>query len=290
MRVGFIGLGAIGTPIARHLAEAYELVVWNRTIQKAHEFAQRHGVVVAESPGDLVSQVEHVVTCLPTSQEVSTIAGNATWKAGQLLVDCTSGDPMVSREIAESLRKNDCGFVDAPVSGGTDGARRGDMTVMLGGNDPWLSIAQELVSPFAGKVRVVGGVGAGHALKAVNNALLAINIQAAGEGLAALKKLGVAPSVALEVINSSSGRSNVTENLIPARVLTRKWPRTFRLALLDKDVGIALDTVRGMGIPDSAMSVAKACMQDARAELGEEADHVEAIRVIERLGGVVIED
>jgi len=134
----------------------------------------------------------------------------------------------------------------------------------------------------------VGGVGTGDALKAINNALLAVSIEAAGEGLAALVKLGVPAAKALEVINASSGRSNVTENLVPERVVSRKWPRTFRLALLDKDVGIALDVLRQTGVPHEAIGMAKQAYAEARKRLGEEADHVELVKLIEEKAGVEI--
>ena len=134
----------------------------------------------------------------------------------------------------------------------------------------------------------VGPVGTGHALKALNNALLAINIQASGEALAALVKLGVPGQRAVEVINASSGRSNVTENLIPERVLSRTWPRTFRLALLDKDVGIALKVLQDTGVPHDAIEVAKRVFAEGRTALGEEADHVELIKQIEKAAAVEI--
>jgi 3-hydroxyisobutyrate dehydrogenase len=134
----------------------------------------------------------------------------------------------------------------------------------------------------------VGPVGAGHAVKAINNALLAINVIAAGEGFAALVKLGVPAQAALDVINASSGRSNVTENLMGPRVLSRAWPRTFRLALLDKDVGIASDILEQMGVPNKMVAVAKAEYAAARKMLGEEADHVEIIREIEKAADVEI--
>jgi 3-hydroxyisobutyrate dehydrogenase len=160
---------------------------------------------------------------------------------------------------------------------------------MLGGDAKWIPTATDVVNAFAGKVVHVGPVGAGHAVKAINNALLAINVIAAGEGFAALVKLGVPAQAALDVINASSGRSNVTENLMGPRVLSRAWPRTFRLALLDKDVGIASDILEQTGVPNRAIAVAKAAYAEARKALGEEADHVELIKLIEQAAGVTIE-
>jgi 3-hydroxyisobutyrate dehydrogenase len=125
-------------------------------------------------------------------------------------------------------------------------------------------------------------------VKAVNNALLAVHIWTAAEGLAALARAGVDPVAALEVVNASSGRSNASENLVPQRVLTRAFPRTFRLALLDKDVGIAADFLREQRVPAPLLQLTAELFRLARHELGEDADHVEAVKIVERWAGVEI--
>lgn len=289
-RVGFIGLGAIGRPMAVRVADRFDCMAWNRTASRADTFARETGAAVAADPAELVHWADIVITCLPTSADVRELVEGVrdAWRADQLLVDCTSGDPAESRAIAERLSQAGVHFVDAPVSGGTSAAAAGTLTVMLGGGEPGVSRAREVVNAFAGKVVHVGPVGTGHALKAVNNALLAVNIQASGEALAALVKLGVSGETALDVINASSGRSNVTENLIPQRVLTRAWPRTFRLALLDKDIGIALKVLQQTGVPHAAIGVVREAFAQGRKALGEEADHVELIKEIERAAGVEI--
>jgi len=289
-KVGFIGLGAIGAPMARHVAKKFETTVWNRTRGKAEAFARENGARAATTLQGVIDLADVVVTCLPTSREVRDLVerDGLGWHQGQLLIDATSGDPFNSKELARWLAKLGVGFVDAPVSGGTAGAESGALTVMMGGEAQWVDKARDVVDAFAAKAVHVGPAGAGHALKAVNNMLLAANIQVAGEGLAALVKLGVKASVALDVINASSGRSNVTENLIPQRVVNRSWPRTFRLALLDKDVGIALDVLRQTGVPADVTRVVKQCLADELDILGDQADHVEAIKEIERRAGVEI--
>jgi len=289
-KVGFIGLGAIGRPMAVHVARTFDTMVWNRTAEKATSFGQEHGAEVASDLADLVAWSDVVMTCLPTSAEVKDLVKRVddAWRNGQLLVDTTSGDPTTSREIADWLHERGVSFVDAPVSGGTDGAAEGRLTVMLGGDEANVERAKKVIAPFSKTVKHVGPVGAGHALKAVNQALLAINIQVAGEGLAALVKLGVNPQTALDVINAASGRSNVTENLIPQRVITRAWPRTFRLSLLDKDVGIALKLMQDTDVPHKNVEITKEAFAAARAALGEEADHVEFVKEVERAAGVEI--
>lgn len=293
MRIAFLGLGAIGTPMARHLASRHDLVVWNRTSSKAKSFSDAHGTGVAATPADAARDASFVITCLPTSREVEALLdGNdgviASMTAGSMLIDCTSGDPASSRRIAARLADHEIDFIDAPVSGGVAGAEKAALTVMCGGKEAAYAKARPILEAFGKKIVHVGPVGSGDALKAVNNALLAVHIWSAAEGLAALAKAGVQPSAALDVINASSGRSNSSENLIPQRVLTRAFPRTFRLALLEKDVGIAAEFIREQRIPSGVIQQIAELFRLARVELGEEADHVEAVKMVERWGGVEI--
>jgi 3-hydroxyisobutyrate dehydrogenase len=159
---------------------------------------------------------------------------------------------------------------------------------MVGGDQETFTRARPVLAAFGKRIELLGPVGAGHAMKAVNNALLAVNLIAVGEGLAALVKAGVVARTAVEVLNASSGRSFVSETLVPERVLTGRWPRTFRLALLDKDVGIARTFLHEVGVEGPVLELAGQLLSKARAELGEEADHVEVIGLIERRAGVEI--
>ncbi|PHX96923.1 MAG: 3-hydroxyisobutyrate dehydrogenase [Gemmatimonadetes bacterium] len=293
--VAFLGLGAIGTPMARHLATPeYSLRVWNRTAAKAAEFAATHGVTHAESPADAANGARFIITCLPTSADVEALLDGPTGleaglQEGATLIDCTSGDPTTSRRIAARLASHGVGFLDAPVSGGVAGAEIGSLTVMVGGDAALLERAAAIFGTFGETVVHCGPVGTGHALKAVNQAMLAVHIWSLAEGLTALARAGVDPKIALEVINASSGRSNSSQNLFPQRVLTRAFPRTFRLALLDKDVGIAARVQREQKVPSPMIQLAAELMSMAHRELGDEADHVEAVKVVERMAGEVID-
>ncbi len=295
MRVAFLGLGDIGSLMAGHLArEPFSLTVWNRTESKAREFAAKHSVRIAATRADAVRGAAVVVTCLPSSAEVEAVLHGENGiidalERGAVLLDCTSGDPPTSRSIAAELSGRGVRFIDAPVSGGTVAAKAGSLTIMWGGDESAFEQVRPVVEAFGKKIVHAGPVGAGDALKAVNNALLAVHILSTGEGLAVLVKAGVDPKVALEVINASSGRSNTSENLIPQRVLTRAFPRTFRLALLDKDIGIAEALAQELGMRTPVLSLAARRLHEARAALGEEADHVEAVKMIEAENGVIIE-
>lgn len=294
MKVSFLGLGAIGAPMAVHLArDPFELTVWNRTLAKAQSFAAEHRAAIASTPAEAASTADAIVTCLPSSREVEEILSGqdgiiAGIRSGALMIDCTSGDPATSRRTAAALRTHNVAFVDAPVSGGVKGAVAGTLTVMCGGAEEDVERARPVLSAFGKKIIRCGDVGTGDAVKAMNQALLAVHIWSAGEALAALAKLGVSAETALEVINGSSGRSNSSENLFPERVIGRKYPRTFKLALLDKDVGIAADIAAQADLSLPMIELAAEVFNSAHAELGEEADHVEAVKAIENQTGVRI--
>lgn len=280
----FLGLGAIGTPMARHLAARFPgTKVWNRTAAKAAAFATAHGAVHAATPAEAARGADVVITCFPISRDVEALLDGpdgllAGLAPGSTLVDCTSGDPATSQRMAARLAEHGIGFLDAPVSGGVVGAEAAALTVMIGGDATVLERVRPALDAFGKRIVHCGPVGAGDAVKAVNNALLAQHIIGTAEGLMALEKAGVDPALALDVINNSSGRSNASMNLFPERVLTKAYPRTFRLALLDKDVGIALQVARDAGVAAPLLELASARYRDAHAAMGEEADHVEIVK------------
>jgi 3-hydroxyisobutyrate dehydrogenase len=292
MKVAFLGLGDIGALMAGHLArDPFDLVVWNRTSSKASDFARDHKALVADTPSRAVKDAQVVITCLPSSVEVEAVLHGEqgmleSLRKGAVLIDCTSGDPPTSRSIAAELGGRGVEFIDAPVSGGTTAAKAGTLTVMWGGDESVFERVRTVIEAFGKKIVHAGPVGSGDALKAVNNALLAVHILSAAEGLAILAKAGVDPGVALDVINASSGRSNSSENLIPQRVLTRAFPRTFRLALLEKDIAIAAVMAEDLDAHAPLIALTAERFHEAREKLGEKADHVEAVKMVEEENGV----
>jgi len=278
---------------ARIAASGRPLAVWNRTTDRAAEFARETGARYASTAAEAVRDADVVITCFPESRHVLALIEGpdgilAAMKPGSTLVDCSSGDPATSRAIAALLATRDIAFLDAPVSGGVAGAEKGTLTVMVGGDAAVLDRVRTVIETFSQKIVHCGGVGAGDTVKAVNQAFLAIHLLAAAEGLATLVKEGVDPKLALEVINASSGRSNSSMNLIPERVLTRAFPRTFRLALLEKDIGIAAGLARDNRVPAPVTMLTADLFRVARGELGEVADHVEVVKMVEQWAGVEI--
>jgi 3-hydroxyisobutyrate dehydrogenase len=293
MRIGFLGLGAIGAPMAAHFARRDELTVWNRTASRAAAFSAQHGCKAAATPREVASGADAVITCLPTSREVEALLDGADGLeaglgSGTLFIDCTSGDPATSRRLAQRLHDRGVAFADAPVSGGVSGAQAGTLTIMVGSDPVTFERACAVLNAFGKRIEHLGPVGAGHTMKSVSNALLAVSILALGEALAALVKAGVSAGTAVQALNGSNSRSYVSEVLVPERVLSGTWPKTFRLALLDKDVGIARSILREAGVEGPMFDLAGTLLTQARAELGEEADHLEAIKLNERQAGVEI--
>ena len=157
MRVSFLGLGAIGWPMAAHLAARESLTVWNRTATRSREFAASHQAVAAGTPRDAAATAEVVITCLPTSREVEKVLEGPDGlerglSPGALLIDCTSGDPATSRLIARRLRNRGISFADAPVSGGVSGAESGTLTIMVGAEAETYTLARSVLSAFGKRI------------------------------------------------------------------------------------------------------------------------------------------
>tara|TARA_B110000003_G_C16635082_1_gene528084 strand:+ start:300 stop:1238 length:939 start_codon:yes stop_codon:yes gene_type:complete len=297
-RVAFIGLGAMGWGISGNLASAAVLgeiespvVVWNRTTARSEQHADEFGTRCARALSDVVD-ADVIITCLPTSLEVAAIAEKLapTLKSGSLWIDCTSGDPKTTKEVARTLKGVGVTMIDCPVSGGPNGAASGELTAMVGGDDH--HDARPIISLFAKKKIVdCGPVGAGHAVKAMNNCLNAAHLIVAGEALLALAKLGVQPDVALDAINASSGRSLQTEVRIPTEVLTRNFDYGFKLGLMLKDVRIAVDgmSARHESGDDTStfmLPVVKYVMEKAVNDQGYDADYTRVLRTLELEAGI----
>lgn len=288
----FLGLGAMGWPMAAQLARRARetngrALVWNRTGEKAQAHAREYGseAVTLEE----VTAADVIFSCLPTSAEVDEVLDRLAGelRPGTVWVDCTSGEPGAARRQTELLAGRDVAFLDAPVSGGPGGAQAGTLAVMVGGEPAVLERVRDDLA-FARTVVQVGEAGAGFAVKAINNTLMAVNMWAAGEGLAALARLGVDLPAALRVINAGSGRSYPTETLIPQRVLTREFPLTFALGLLAKDAGIAAGVVQDARASAPVLTQVAALYRAAAHAVGPEADYSAALRLVEQMNDVEI--
>ncbi len=230
----------MGWHMASHLPKlGHNVWVWNRTAEKAALHAQTFGTEPVQIQQAV--QADIIFSCLPTSADVEALITLHPPKSESLWVDCTSGVPESAQRISTDLAARGVTYLDAPVSGQTIGAERGTLTVMVGGNLAGFERAKPIIQAFAGLIEYVGESGAGFAVKAVNNTLMATHLWALSEGLSILKYRGVDLVGALSCINHSSGKSTMSETVMAQKVLSRTFQKTFALNLLQKDIGIALD-------------------------------------------------
>lgn len=282
--VSFLGLGAMGFPMAGHLVGKFDSVlVWNRSFDKARQHETEFGSTAADFETAVSADV--IFSCVPTSQQTAELIERAKpyLKKGSVWVDCTSGVPEAAKMAAQILQELGCQFIDAPVSGQTIGAINGTLTVMAGGDKAALDYAYPAIDCFAGRIEHVGKSGGGFAVKAVNNTLFAVNSWALGEGLSVLKAHGVSPSAALACINHSSGQSFASSVTFPDRIVNRSFPKTFTLDLMAKDCGIATDLQQEAKLPAPVMAQVASFMRAASNQVAAgSADFSEFIKFLEQ--------
>ena len=218
MRVGWVGLGAMGGPLAARVARNLRLSVFDLNAAAVQKHVKDNGSTAIDSLANLGGGSDVIFLSLPTTKHVADVCSNLApmLSPDAIVVDCTSGDPVASKDVAALLP---CKYLDCPVSGGPAGATAGTVTAMVGGDDVALSRVRDLIATFAKDIVHLGPVGAGHAVKSVNNLLNVGNLCLASEGLLALRGFGIEPAAALKAINTSSGRSLQTQVRLPAEVL-----------------------------------------------------------------------
>lgn len=286
--VAFIGLGAMGYRMAAHLPKQFEnVLVWNRNFDKAKQHATEYGTQAVAL--EQAVQADIIFSCLPTSADVDAILDQTHIKSGAIWVDCTSGVPEAARLQAEKLKLRNVAFLDAPVSGQTVGAENATLTFMVGGNKEAFNSALLAMQTLGTLIKHVGDSGSGFAVKAVNNMLLAVHLCAAAEGFTTLKAHGVNLNEALECINASSGKSGVTENVLPQRVFNRSFPLTFALPLLAKDTGIAVDLVRDAKLSAPVIGLTQSLIQAANDSLDVNSDFSAAVKMYESWSKITLE-
>ncbi|WP_120006663.1 NAD(P)-dependent oxidoreductase [Nesterenkonia muleiensis] len=288
MKIGFIGLGVMGKPMAGHLVDAgHEVIAYNRSRSKVEELAAK-GAIPAATLAD-AGQAEAVITMLPDSSDVEAVLFGedglvSVMKPGTLVIDCSTISPETTASIGARLRESQIQFVDAPVSGGEVGAVSGKLAIMMGGEDAAIAKAQEVLGVFAAVMAHVGPVSAGQLVKAANQMLVAGNIALVGEALALLQRTGVDVPSALEVLNGGLAASRVLEVKAP-KMLERDFAPGFRLDLHHKDLMIALAAAEQAKIAVPLTGIITQLVNALRSagEGGE--DHGALIKAIERLSG-----
>jgi 3-hydroxyisobutyrate dehydrogenase len=286
MKLAFIGLGAMGFPMARHLAKQHQVLVWNRTRQTAERHAREHGTHLAADLAQC-AEAEIIITMLPTSREVDEIVDKLAphLRHGTLWIDATSGDPNVSRETASRLASLGVAFVDAPVTGATVGAENATLTIMAGGSAQDFARAEPVLRICGKTIIHVGQIGAGHAIKVLTNSIMGATVWITSECMLLAKQYGIDLKTALAVTNAGSGRSNASENLLPMRLLEGKWPLIFKLVHHDKDIRIASSISHQQHASTPMLALTQHLFSAALHQLGDQADYIEVAKVIAAMNG-----
>lgn len=283
-RIGFWGLGAMGAPMARRLVAAgCRVAAFDPRAAAVADFVEDGG-----EAGSNETELSICVLMLPDSsvveQVLSSLRGK-TLRPGTLIVDMSSSDPVRTRLLAQTLDARGLRLVDAPVSGGTQGAISGSLTIMAGGDPADVDRARPLLD-ILGRTTHVGTVGSGHAVKALNNLMSAVHLWASSEAIVAGEKFGLEPSVLLDVVNHSSGRSGSTEVKWPQFVLPGGFDSGFALRLMLKDMRIAVGLAESLDVPTPLARAAVEQWSDAADSLATTADHTEVAALISQRAGV----
>jgi 2-hydroxy-3-oxopropionate reductase len=290
-KIGFIGLGIMGKPMARNLANAgYELVVHNRSRDDVDLLlAEGPAFSAADSPADVARQCEIVITMLPDSPEVEQVVFGDNGLIGELgsrhlLVDMSTIAPATSVRVYEAAKERGAAALDAPVSGGDKGAIAGTLSIMVGGDDAAFQRALPVFEAMGKTIVHVGGAGAGQIVKACNQIVVAINYAAVSEALVLGAKAGVDPAKVIQVLSGGLAASRVMEMRGPTMV-SGEFAPGFRVNLHRKDLGIALATGRETGVPMPVTAIVGQLYDSLAASGKGDLDHSSLITLFEQLAG-----
>jgi 2-hydroxy-3-oxopropionate reductase len=277
--IGFIGLGVMGAPMARNLVNAGHDVVVNSRTRKDVE-----GATWADSPSAVAEQADIVITMLPDSPQVEEVVAEllAGARAGSLIVDMSTISPVVTRELAATAKDQGVGYVDAPVSGGDVGAREATLSIMAGGSEEDFNRAKPLFEALGKTIVHVGPVGSGQVVKACNQVVVALTIEAVSEALVLGSKAGVDPATIIEVLSGGLAGNKVM-TVRGRNFLEHDFDPGFRIDLHHKDLGIALSTGRELGVPLPATAAVNEMLGALRAKGLGDRDHSALLTHVEEL-------
>ncbi len=291
-RVGFIGLGIMGKPMAQHILEAgYSLTVHNRSRGAVDELVAL-GADAAPSPAEVAANSDIVFTCLPDSPDVEAVATGPQGIAegirpGSIYVDCSTISPVTTKAVAATIGATGAEMLDAPVSGGQIGAENATLAIMVGGSAEAFERVKPIFDVMGKNVVHVGPTGAGQVAKAANQIVVAMTHAAVAEALVLAAKNGVDPAKVVQAISGGAARCWALENRAP-RVLERDFEPGFYAAYHLKDLGIALDAARDSGAVLPATAVVRQLYQSLVSNGKGRLDHSAIIQVIESLSDVEV--
>ena len=292
-KIGFVGIGAMGTPMAGNLARAgYKLVIYDIDPQRTAAFASSHEVEVASNLAELGTRCDTVITMLPDDKAVRKVlcgekenvqnCAVANLKVGSTVIDMSSSSPVSTRELGRLFEARGIKFIDAPVSGGVKRAVTGELAIMVGGDVAVLEECRPLFEKLGNPIFHAGPLGAGHAIKALNNYVSAAGLVAACEAVIVGQRFGLHPNVIVDILNASSGMNNTTKVKMKAFMLSGAFNAGFTTGLMAKDLRTALEVAREMHGPSRLAEHCTAIWNDAEQLLGPAADHTAIYKYLEQ--------
>ena len=291
--IGFAGIGAMGTPMAGNLARAgYKVVAFDLDAARTEKLAGEHGVAVAASLAELGAAADIIITMLPDGKAVrSALCGDTDSfkscileraKKNTLVIDMSSSSPMGTRELGDVLAKRGLQFIDAPVSNGVKGAVAATLSIMVGGDHAIFERVKPMLEKMGSQIYFAGPLGAGHALKALNNYVSAAGLIAACEAMHAGQAFGIDPNVIVDIINTSSGMNNTTKNKCKQYMLSGAYNAGFSAGLMAKDVRTALEIAEAMHTSTTFAKPTAEVWNAMEQKLGFIADHTEMHRFLSK--------
>jgi 3-hydroxyisobutyrate dehydrogenase len=290
-RVCFVGIGNMGWPMAARLVRAgLEVAVTDAVAGRAQTFADQVGGRVVVRLPDATKEADVLITMLPTSAHVLSVVDEILpgLSSGKILVDMSSGAPAATQKIARDLAVIGVPVVDAPVSGGVSRAVTGELAIMTGGEAAALDRVDPLLRAMGTTIHRIGPVGAGQAMKALNNLVSAGGFLMAVEALVIGQQFGLDPSVMTDVLNASTGMNNSTQKKLKQFVLSRKFDSGFGLDLMVKDLSIALEVGRDGSVPTPFSALCREMWASAASMLGKGEDHTAIAKLSEALAGITL--
>jgi 3-hydroxyisobutyrate dehydrogenase-like beta-hydroxyacid dehydrogenase len=276
-KIGFIGLGLMGRPMVLNLLKAgFPVTVWNRTRSKSEGLA-KSGATVANTAADAAAQADVLITIVsdPAALE-SVLCGEgalAALRKGSLLIDSSTVSPALAKRVAGACAERGVEFLDAPVTGGTWGAEKGELVFMVGGEAASVSRAEEILGAMGKKWFHLGPNGAGQIVKLAMNLILAVEVQALAEAMALVVGAGVPAENLLGVLQASMARAGVFDVKAPM-ILKQDYTPSFPLRLMHKDLGLALDLANQVGVPLPACAASRETYSAVKGAIKEDVDYV----------------
>lgn len=293
MQLGFLGLGIMGYPMARHLVKAgHEVALWSNTASKAKELASEGKATACTTPKEVAEKADYIFYCVGDSamaREITTGRGGLIEgvRKGAIVADCSTISKAVSQEIGAAFAAKGAHFLDAPCTGSKPGAEGATLTFMIGGDENAYRKAKPYFDLMGKVFYFCGGPGQGLQAKLTQNLILANIMQAFAEGMVLATKGGIAPELMLDILNNSAAKSGLISYKAPF-ILAGDFQTNFATKWMAKDVGLALESAKSMNIPAPATSLTEQMLRAAMARGYGEDDFCSTIRVLEEWAGVEV--